>query len=327
MTDLSGYAKNLALPAGRDTLRLLRYDDVTTHAIIRVDVVVDVRGINASLDLVWRECEVRDGLSFTFRVEAEGRASIVGAEYGTVQPGGNNVAGLLVRRLSARVGNGHPPGGCAAGRGTHRRSNARPRRRCRLASHARGRWTRRAPGSRQVHVLLPPATCPEPCSGQRSSRHTQPQASSLRSRLGARLRLLREPSMVKIVLSGTSLVSVHSGVGVLTVLHLHETTSAAAGVVGRIGPGGLERSRPVQVLRVRHGLSDGGDRGMTVTQIAIVAAPPILGPLKDLFDSFVPAWGLLSAMTDLGLAVTAHGGRQPARHRPAGDLPTEGLAR
>ncbi|MEU9891463.1 MFS transporter [Sphaerisporangium sp. NPDC051011] len=57
---------------------------------------------------------------------------------------------------------------------------------------------------------------------------TGPQAS-LRSPLGARLRLLREPSMMRIILSGMSLVSVHSGVGVLTVLHLHEVASVGAG--------------------------------------------------------------------------------------------------
>ncbi|MGW4426035.1 MFS transporter [Streptosporangium sp. NPDC004631] len=40
-----------------------------------------------------------------------------------------------------------------------------------------------------------------------------------------RLELLREPYMKKIILSGMSMVSVHSGVGVLTVLYLHEVTS------------------------------------------------------------------------------------------------------
>ncbi|WP_344923560.1 MFS transporter, partial [Streptosporangium oxazolinicum] len=40
-----------------------------------------------------------------------------------------------------------------------------------------------------------------------------------------RLEPLREPYMKKIILSGTSMVSVHSGVGVLTVLYLHEVTS------------------------------------------------------------------------------------------------------
>ncbi|MFI7109658.1 MFS transporter [Nonomuraea sp. NPDC050227] len=43
-----------------------------------------------------------------------------------------------------------------------------------------------------------------------------------------RLELLREPYLKKIVLSGTSMVSVHSGVGVLTVLYLHEVTTMDA---------------------------------------------------------------------------------------------------
>ena len=33
MTDPSGYAKTLALPAGFDAPCVLRYDDVTAHAI------------------------------------------------------------------------------------------------------------------------------------------------------------------------------------------------------------------------------------------------------------------------------------------------------
>jgi hypothetical protein len=97
MTDPSGYAKTLALPAGFDAPRLLRYDDVTAHAITRDDLGADVRGINASLDLIretrggtWptgtvtedeeyvdlvrHECESRDGKSFTFCVEAEAAA-------------------------------------------------------------------------------------------------------------------------------------------------------------------------------------------------------------------------------------------------------------
>ncbi|MFI6511572.1 MFS transporter [Streptosporangium sp. NPDC050855] len=50
-------------------------------------------------------------------------------------------------------------------------------------------------------------------------RHPTPATSLVR------LELLREPYMKKIILSGTSMVSVHSGVGVLTVLYLHEVTS------------------------------------------------------------------------------------------------------
>ncbi|MGW2161080.1 MFS transporter [Nonomuraea sp. NPDC001699] len=49
----------------------------------------------------------------------------------------------------------------------------------------------------------------------------RPMPDTSRVRLG----LLREPYMKKIILSGTSMASVHSGVGVLTVLYLHEVTS------------------------------------------------------------------------------------------------------
>ncbi|MCX4734259.1 MFS transporter [Streptomyces sp. NBC_01363] len=71
--------------------------------------------------------------------------------------------------------------------------------------------------------------------------------ASLGRQLGDRLRMLREPSMANIMLSGTSLISVQCGVGILTVLYLHETASVdagpaalvlvvaqGAGVVGRI---------------------------------------------------------------------------------------------
>ncbi|QOV33113.1 MFS transporter [Streptomyces ferrugineus] len=51
----------------------------------------------------------------------------------------------------------------------------------------------------------------------------------LAAQLRARLRMLREPSTVKIMLSGTSLISVQYGVGILTVLHLHRVSSVGAG--------------------------------------------------------------------------------------------------
>jgi predicted MFS family arabinose efflux permease len=57
-------------------------------------------------------------------------------------------------------------------------------------------------------------------SGPHPSRKSQP---------GARLRMLREPSIARIMLSGTSLISVQVGVGILTVLYLHEVTSLSAG--------------------------------------------------------------------------------------------------
>ncbi|MFD8483057.1 MFS transporter [Kitasatospora sp. NPDC059673] len=56
----------------------------------------------------------------------------------------------------------------------------------------------------------------------------------LSAQLRARLRMLREPSMVKIMLAGTSLVSVQYGVGILTVLHLHREASVGAGQAARV---------------------------------------------------------------------------------------------
>jgi sugar phosphate permease len=68
------------------------------------------------------------------------------------------------------------------------------------------------------------------------------------SGLAGRLRMLREPAMVTIMLSGVSLISVQYGVGILTVLYLHDVASVGAataalvlvaaqgaGVLGRVG--------------------------------------------------------------------------------------------
>ncbi|MFD0344819.1 MFS transporter [Streptomyces sp. NPDC127117] len=64
--------------------------------------------------------------------------------------------------------------------------------------------------------------------------HVKGPRVPLRSRLGIRLRMLREPSMAKIMLSGTTLISVQSGVGILTVLHLHEVASVGAGTAALV---------------------------------------------------------------------------------------------
>jgi MFS family permease len=191
---------------------------------------------------------------------------------------------------------------------------------------------------------------------------------------GTRLTMLREPSMVRIIWSGTSLVSVHSGIGVLTVLYLHETTSIGpgpaalvlvaaqgAGVAGRVclaawsdhGTAGRYASVQTCLVAVTLGMTalmtpvgrspiaacllfvglgffgigwygpwvahvaesaPPGKTGfalglaMSVTQIAVILAPPILGLLKDVTHSFTPAWGLLSALTVLAFSVTARGG-------------------
>ena len=98
-TDLTPYSKKLALPADFDPPRRLEFDDIVAHAITRDALADDVRGINASLDLirrtrggdwptgpvteeenfvdlVWHECEFRDGKSFAFWLEAQGRGYI-----------------------------------------------------------------------------------------------------------------------------------------------------------------------------------------------------------------------------------------------------------
>ncbi|MEU7068140.1 MFS transporter [Streptomyces sp. NPDC046161] len=69
----------------------------------------------------------------------------------------------------------------------------------------------------------PPASPASP-----APRSKEPSAA-LAAQLRARLRMLREPSMVKIMLSGTSLISVQCGVGILTVLHLHQGSSVGTG--------------------------------------------------------------------------------------------------
>ncbi|MFF1712767.1 MFS transporter [Streptomyces sp. NPDC058268] len=207
--------------------------------------------------------------------------------------------------------------------------------------------------------------------------------ASLRAGLGARLRMLREPAMVRIMLSGSTLISVQCGVGILTVLHLHERASVGAGsaalvlvavqgagVVGRIalaawsdrGSSGRFGSLVLCMAAVLAGMavlmtppgrspavacctlvwlgffgfgwygpwvahvSESAPPGrtgfalglaMSVNQIAIVVMPPVLGLLKDLTGSFVPVWGLLSAMTAVALAVSARL-RPGNRPRPCG---------
>jgi hypothetical protein len=95
--DYRGLIKSLDLPAGFMPPADLAYDDIRARAISRADLDQDVRGINASLelirrtrgggwpaeavtpdfnyvDLVWHELEFRDGTSFTYAVyDAAGR--------------------------------------------------------------------------------------------------------------------------------------------------------------------------------------------------------------------------------------------------------------
>jgi hypothetical protein len=91
--DYSRLIKRLVLPDGAAVPRRLAHGDVIATAITRDDLADDVRGINASLelirktrggkwpsepvtedynyvDLVWHECEFRDGGSFTYVLRA-----------------------------------------------------------------------------------------------------------------------------------------------------------------------------------------------------------------------------------------------------------------
>jgi hypothetical protein len=87
--DYRNLIKRLVLPDGASPPTRLEYEDVVATAINRSDLADDVRGINASLDLikrtrggnwptgpvtedynyvdlVWHECEFRDESSFTY---------------------------------------------------------------------------------------------------------------------------------------------------------------------------------------------------------------------------------------------------------------------
>lgn len=101
---------------------------------------------------------------------------------------------------------------------------------------------------------------------------------SLATQLGARLRMLREPSMARIMLSGTSLISVQCGVGILTVLYLHEVTSVGAGTAALV-------LVAVQIAGVvgRISLAAWSDRGTSgryasvrVCMVAVVAGMTVL---------------------------------------------------
>ena len=94
--DYAGLIKRLRLPSGFLAPTRLTYEDLVARAITRADLRDDVRGINASIeliqatrggawpagpvteefnfvDLVWHELEFREGTSFTYAVyDADG---------------------------------------------------------------------------------------------------------------------------------------------------------------------------------------------------------------------------------------------------------------
>ncbi|MEW9547506.1 MFS transporter [Nonomuraea sp. NPDC050783] len=84
------------------------------------------------------------------------------------------------------------------------------------------------PTARTPHGNQPTARAPH--GNQPAARRLHGRAEVVRGRWG----LLREPVMVKILVSGMVLVSVHSGIGVLTVLHLHGAASVGAGAAALV---------------------------------------------------------------------------------------------
>lgn len=101
--DYSRFVRRLALPEGVTVPAELTHGDVVARAITRADLADDVAGINASLDLirqtrggtwptgpvteeynyvdlVWHECEFRDGGSYTY-VLRDTAGSYLGCAY------------------------------------------------------------------------------------------------------------------------------------------------------------------------------------------------------------------------------------------------------
>jgi hypothetical protein len=95
--DYASFVRKLELPLGFTAPRQLTYEDIVARALTRSDLHDDVRGINASIeliratrggdwptgpvteeenfvDLVWHELEFREGISFAYAVyDADGR--------------------------------------------------------------------------------------------------------------------------------------------------------------------------------------------------------------------------------------------------------------
>src|SRR3954452_12125383 len=100
MPDYNAFKKKLELPAGFSAPARLVHEDVVAEALSREHLSDDVRGINASLDLirrtrggswptgpvtedynyvdlVWHECEFRDGDSLTYALYDTAGQSLV----------------------------------------------------------------------------------------------------------------------------------------------------------------------------------------------------------------------------------------------------------
>lgn len=95
---------------------------------------------------------------------------------------------------------------------------------------------------------------------------------------GARLSMLRDPVMLRTMLSGTSLISVQCGVGILAVLYLYEVTSLAAGtaalVLVAVQGTGVAGRICLAAWSDRAGV--GRRRAVTVCLVAVLAGTAVL---------------------------------------------------
>ncbi|MEO3749442.1 MFS transporter [Streptomyces sp. B6B3] len=186
---------------------------------------------------------------------------VVGAGYSTVQPGGSkSVASWFhasQRGLAMGVRQaGLPLGAALASAALPLLAEAHGWRAALVAGAlvallGAGVFTafhRRPPEPAPVPAPVP---APEPAPGPGARRR-----DGRGSGLAGRLRMLREPAMVTIMLSGVSLISVQYGVGILTVLYLHDVASVGAGTAALV----LVAAQGAGVLG-RIGLAAWSDRG------------------------------------------------------------------
>ncbi|MFB7615531.1 MFS transporter [Kitasatospora sp. NPDC056181] len=162
---------------------------------------------------------------------------VVGAGYSTAQPGGSkSVASWFApSRRGFAMGvrqAGLPLGGALAAAVLPRLADTYGRR---AAFAAGGLVALLGAGVFMGCYRQPPATDAPGTPGGRGTPDTPGTPAGkgphvpLAEQLGDRVRMLREPAMVNVVLSGMSLISVQCGIGVLTALYLHDTTALGPG--------------------------------------------------------------------------------------------------
>jgi predicted MFS family arabinose efflux permease len=105
-----------------------------------------------------------------------------------------------------------------------------------------------------------------------------PERAAPTREAGARLVLLKDPAMRRALLCGASLISVQCGVGLLTVLHLHEVASLAPGPAVLILVAAQGAGVAGRILLAAFSDRAGSRRQdvVTVSMLAVVAALALL---------------------------------------------------